>query len=167
MRLSVSPILSMSLTMSMSPSPMDSAWRWIESITSLPDMPPSIIMVSRVSRAFMKSPERADLIIEAAALSAGVSVSSNIASRSTFFPLDAAVWRIPRAFLMSPPDAMAMPSAAPSARWTFSSPAISVILRERASRGTGLKRTVLHLDLTGSMIIDGWLHARMNAQFPE
>ena len=167
MRWSVSPILSMSLTASGSLSPRVRAWRCIESMTSRPDIPPSIIRVSRVSRAFMKSPARAALSIFPVASVAGVSVSLNTRSRSIFFPDDAAAWSMPIARLMSPLEARAMPPAAPSASSIPSRDATSSNLLARTSWGIGLKRTTLHLDFTGSMIIAGWLHERMNAQLPE
>lgn len=159
--------MSISLTMSASPSPMPSACCWIPDITSRPVIPPSIIMVSNVSRAFMTFPERASPIIFWVAFVAGVSTSLNTVSRSTFFPDADEACSIPRATRMSPSDARAMPSGTPSESWTPSASAISETRLASTSRGIGLKVTVLHLDLTGSMIMDGWLQARMNAQFPE
>lgn len=115
----------------------------------------------------MKSPERAFESMSLTPLEERVSDTANTASRSTRPFVIAAAWSMAIALLMSPSAAMAIPSAAPWSSSTPSASATSAMRFERSVRGIGTNLTTPHLDLTGSMIMDWWLQARMNMQLRE
>lgn len=115
----------------------------------------------------MKSPERALESMSLTPLEERVSDTAKTASRSTRPLVTAAAWSMAIALLMSPSAAMAMPSAAPRSSSTPSASATSTMRFERSVRGMGTNLTTPHLDLTGSIIMDWWLQARMNMQLRE